>query len=205
MFEKGMHNLNHEDVKFSDFHQLILWIAFRFQKFARKPALQQDAFAAKCTELIEIDGEEFREEAIDFVLKNSFNDGPRLAGNRQNCTRPQPGQHQAVRRIAETLALGLFPRTRADVRGMLSYMPCVSLPIFSPNDEARLSGSGVPIKASLFPIPDGKEVTDGNWVVISFRDMALKAIKNAGLVAPAEDMTMLLKTEGDMGVGSQLQ
>ena len=205
VFEKGMHNLNHEDVKFSDLHQLILWIAFRFQKIARKPPLQQVAFAEKCTELMEIDGEEFREEAIDFVLKNSFNDGPRLAGNRQNCTRPQPGQHQAVRRIAETLALVLFPRERADVLGMLSYMPCVSLPIFSPNDEARLSGSGVPIKASLFPIPDGKEVTDETGVVISFRAMALKAIKDAGLVAPAEDTPMLLKTEGDMGVGAQLQ
>ena len=67
VFVEGQDKLDPRMVRESDFHQLILWIAFRLQ-FKRSPALSQVHFTKACRTHLDTDSSE--EGAMQFVRQH---------------------------------------------------------------------------------------------------------------------------------------
>ena len=193
VFDDGKDKLDHMMVRESDFHQLMLWIAFRLQ-VSRKPALSQAEFTKACRTMTYLEGDRCQEEAIQFVLENCIADGTRAASNRSNRANPISQQPGATGRLAQLVGLSLLSIMRTHVRDELSLMPFASLPIYPPKHETQLAGGGIPVKVAKFPIRDD----------VDFQMKALRAIQRAGLTAPDNDRTVLLINEGVKGVGSKL-
>jgi hypothetical protein len=170
-FVNGADKLDHMMVRESDFHQLILWIAFLLQQYSRRPALSQlGDFAKACEEsLTYLEGDGREENAIKFVLEHCLSDGVWAASNKGNRARPISRQQGATRRLAQTIGLALLLQTRTAVRGELSLMYFASQesqPIFSPEHETQLAGKGISVKVAQCPIR-GDVVFEGK----AFREM----------------------------------
>jgi hypothetical protein len=185
-------------VKESDFHQLILWLAYQLHK-SRRPALQQREFVDKVRQVFfNSDSEPCSDEtAIQFMLDECLHDAkqePRSRAEAQAAVdRPVPRQPAAFRRLAQLVGLGLLARTQRTVQQELSLMPFPSIAIFTPDHEEKLKREGVSVRLAKFPIDEE-----------GFKIQAIAKIKSAGLNAPDEDRSVLLLNEGDKGVGMQM-
>jgi len=168
----------------TDFQQVILWFAFGF-----RPA--RETFSEKKTHLKRMLEENVSSAEDLFQAVERFLHG--LKPGQDSKRQDQAGwcrQPAAMRRVCEMLIIALDSESYEKVSVEFSYTLFLTITIFNPGQELLLQGDGIAMMVKVNPFGDPV-----------FERKALKMLKLTANKAQRFNRRVLLRNEGEYGVG----